>query len=105
MTAERQGLFSVTSARQRVLAVAAIGSLTGAVAAWFAPWQLTVLSGWDMAAALLVAWVWLSVGELHRGADAGVRDSRRRQTYRVDRDDQRNTSLTFSPVFLIFAFV
>ena len=40
----------------------AVGALTGAVVAWFAPWQLAMLSGWDMAAAVLVGWVWLSVG-------------------------------------------
>ena len=42
--------------------VAAVGGVAGFVAAWFAPWQLSTLIGWDVAAALFVVWVWTSAG-------------------------------------------
>lgn len=32
------------------------------IAAWFAPWQLSVLVAWDVAATSVVGWVWFSVG-------------------------------------------
>ena len=58
---DRDALLWSTSSRQRVLVVSALGALSALAAVWFAPWQLTVLIGWDMAAAVFVAWVWLSV--------------------------------------------
>jgi uncharacterized membrane protein len=47
--------------------------VAGIVAAFFAPWQLSTLLGWDVAAALFVVWVWTSAGrfdpdETHRFA-------------------------------------
>jgi uncharacterized membrane protein len=42
--------------------VAMAGLAAGFVAAWFAPWQLSTLIGWDVAAALFVLWVWASAG-------------------------------------------
>jgi uncharacterized membrane protein len=42
--------------------VAIAGLAAGFVAAWFAPWQLSTLIGWDVAAALFVLWVWTSAG-------------------------------------------
>ena len=36
------------------------GVAAGVVAALFAPWQLSTLIGWDVAAALYVVWVWSS---------------------------------------------
>jgi uncharacterized membrane protein len=50
------------SGRTRVLAAAAIGATAAFVVAWFAPWQLTVLVGWDVTAALVVTSVWLVIG-------------------------------------------
>jgi uncharacterized membrane protein len=49
------------SARRRLAAVAGLGALTGGVAALLAPWQFAALAGWDAAAGLYIAWVWLSV--------------------------------------------
>ena len=48
------------SARRRALLVGVAGVAAGVVAAWFAPWQLSTLIGWDVAAALYVVWVWSS---------------------------------------------
>ena len=52
------------SARERVVVSAVLGVLAGAVMVWFAPWQLTEIAAWDVAATWLVGWVWLSVGHL-----------------------------------------
>jgi uncharacterized membrane protein len=46
------------SLRRRVMSSAATGLVAGLVVAVFAPWQLAVLVGWDVVAALLVARVW-----------------------------------------------
>jgi uncharacterized membrane protein len=48
------------SARRRALLVAVVGVTAGLVAALFAPWQLSTLIGWDVAAALYIVWVWSS---------------------------------------------
>ena len=48
------------SARRRALLVAVAGVVAGVVAAFFSPWQLSTLIGWDVAAALYVVWVWSS---------------------------------------------
>ncbi len=45
--------------RSRVLAAAALGALAGLVAAWFAPWQLTVLIAWDLTALFVIIPVWM----------------------------------------------
>jgi uncharacterized membrane protein len=42
--------------------VALAGGVAGFATAWFAPWQLSTLMGWDVAAALYLVWVWSSVG-------------------------------------------
>jgi uncharacterized membrane protein len=42
--------------------VAAVGGAAGFATAWFAPWQLSTLLGWDVAAALYLVWVWTSAG-------------------------------------------
>jgi uncharacterized membrane protein len=47
---------------QRVAVVAAVGVAAAAVGAVFLPAPSAVLAGWDLAAATLVAWVWLRVG-------------------------------------------
>jgi uncharacterized membrane protein len=40
----------------------AVGVLVAVALAWIAPWQLAVLAGWDLAAAIVLARVWFSVG-------------------------------------------
>lgn len=50
------------SGRTRVLAAAAIGGAAAFVVAWFAPWQLTVLVGWDVMALTVVVSVWTAIG-------------------------------------------
>lgn len=47
------------SLRRRVMSSVAVGLAAGLVAALVAPWQLAVLVGWDLVAALLVGRVWL----------------------------------------------
>src|SRR5438309_5928264 len=50
------------SSGARLLAVVVLGTLAGGLVAAFGPWQLSVLAGWDVSAAVFIAWVWLSVG-------------------------------------------
>jgi uncharacterized membrane protein len=50
------------SARRRAMFVGVAGVVAGVVTALFAPWQLSTLVGWDVAAALYVVWVWSSAG-------------------------------------------
>jgi uncharacterized membrane protein len=50
------------SSRWRALSVAIAGGAAGFATAWFAPWQLSTLVGWDVAAATYLLWVWTSVG-------------------------------------------
>jgi uncharacterized membrane protein len=58
----RSWFLHTESGRTRVLVAAAIGAVAAFVVAWFVPWQLTVLVGWDVTAALVVGAVWLSIG-------------------------------------------
>src|ERR1700730_621299 len=48
--------------------------------AWFAPWQLSTLIGWDVAAALFVPWVWTSAGRF---------DPEETQRFATREDDSR----------------
>jgi uncharacterized membrane protein len=50
------------SSRRRALTVASAGGVAGFVTAWIAPWQLSTLAGWDVAAATYVVWVWWVAG-------------------------------------------
>jgi uncharacterized membrane protein len=50
------------SGRTRVLSAALIGAAVAFVLAWFVPWQLTVLVGWDVMAILVVVSVWAAIG-------------------------------------------
>src|SRR3954468_16913449 len=50
------------SGRTRVLTAVAIAAVAAFVVAWFVPWQLTVLVGWDVTAVLVVGSVWLTIG-------------------------------------------
>jgi len=55
---------AAVSGRRRVVEAIACGVAAALVAAWFVPWQLTVLIGWDVAAALVIIRVWTHVGRL-----------------------------------------
>jgi uncharacterized membrane protein len=59
--------------------VAGIGAVAGAVAARFAPWQLALLIGWNVATGLYVAAVWIVI------ARADGAETRRRSTVEDDR--------------------
>jgi uncharacterized membrane protein len=50
------------SGRTRVMVAAAIGAVVAFVAAWFTPWQLTVLIGWDVTALIVITTVWIAIG-------------------------------------------
>src|SRR5436190_492474 len=52
----------IETQRRRVLTSAGIGLLSGLVVAVFAPWQLAVLAGWDVAAVIVCLRVWTRVG-------------------------------------------
>jgi uncharacterized membrane protein len=46
----------------RRIVISVLSGLVGAlVAAWFVPWQLTVLIGWDVVAVVAVVWSWSEV--------------------------------------------
>jgi uncharacterized membrane protein len=49
------------TAIQRLFVIVAIGLVAGFVVAFFAPWQLALMTGWDAAAAAYVASVWTIV--------------------------------------------
>jgi uncharacterized membrane protein len=49
------------SGRSRVMLAAAVGVGAAVIAAFFGPWQMTVLLGWDVAAIVMLATVWGSV--------------------------------------------
>jgi uncharacterized membrane protein len=42
--------------------VAIAGGTAGLITAFFAPWQLSTLIGWDVAAGLYLVWVWTTAG-------------------------------------------
>jgi uncharacterized membrane protein len=46
----------------RVLLALASGAVAAFVVAWFVPWQLSVLVGWDVAALTVVGGVWGTIG-------------------------------------------
>jgi uncharacterized membrane protein len=60
--------------------VAVAGGAAGIVAAVFAPWQLSTLIGWDVAAALYLVWVWTSAGRF---------DADETQRFATREDDSR----------------
>ncbi len=62
-TARTEGRVGVT-ARRRVAVAGAIGTFVGAVSALMVPWQLTPLLGYDVAAGVYVASIWLTVWKL-----------------------------------------
>ena len=52
----------------RVVLSGSVGLVVAAVAAFFAPWQVSSLVAWDTGAAIFCTWVWIAV----RGADAAT---------------------------------
>jgi uncharacterized membrane protein len=60
--------------------VAVAGGVAGVVSALFAPWQLSTLIGWDVAAALFLVWVWTTAGRF---------DSDETQRFATREDDSR----------------
>lgn len=48
-------------ARARLLRMVAAGFLGAGAAAWWAPWQVSVLIGWCLAALVLIVGVWITV--------------------------------------------
>jgi len=49
---------------ERFVVVTVMGLVAGIVAAFLAPWQLAVLAGWDLAAAVFLLIVWTAVFDL-----------------------------------------
>lgn len=58
--------------RHRLLIAAPLGAIAAAVGAVFFPWQLTVLVGWDVAAAFVVVSVWTFLAVLDAAATQQV---------------------------------
>jgi len=54
----------VVSAGVRVAVAAAVGTAIGVAVAFAAPWQVSVLAGWDGAAGVFLAWVGATVARL-----------------------------------------
>jgi len=48
--------------RNRLVIVILMGLVAGLAAAVFAPWELSVLIGWDVLALVLVTWIWVQLG-------------------------------------------
>lgn len=64
--------WSGSSERARVATSAVCGVLVAATAAFVTVWQLVVLAGWIVTAAVLLVWVWLDIGSLDASATARV---------------------------------
>ncbi|MBA3908260.1 MAG: DUF1345 domain-containing protein [Pseudonocardiales bacterium] len=54
--------------------------IVGSFVAWFSPWQLSVLVGWDVGAIVLLTWIGLTVGRL--GPEATAAFARREDNSR-----------------------
>jgi uncharacterized membrane protein len=61
MTGIRQQPDAHVSAARRVTIAGAAGALAFGLTWTLVPWQVALLAGWDAAAALYIAWVWLSL--------------------------------------------
>ena len=67
-----------------VIVAAGIGALAAFAAAWFAPWQLTVLVGWDVTALCIIIPVWTVISDFdaeQTSAFALREDNTRAQTH------------------------
>lgn len=49
------------SSLERLVVVAAAGLAAGIVVAFFGPWEVAVLAGWDLAALIYLVWIWGTV--------------------------------------------
>jgi uncharacterized membrane protein len=58
--------------RRRLLIAIPLGSLAGGVAAFFCPWQLSVLAGWDVAAMFVAGSVWTFIAVIDAKATEEV---------------------------------
>ena len=58
------------SAGMRVLVAFAAGVLASGIAALLMPWQVAMLTGWNVTAFVFLAWVWLAVHRLDGAATA-----------------------------------
>ena len=58
------------AARNRVLVAFAAGVVAFGIAMTLTPWQTAALIGWNVAASVFIAWVWLSVGGMDGEATA-----------------------------------
>lgn len=56
--------FKPASSLERLMVVGATWCASAGAMAVVSPWPMAVLGGWDIAAAVLVTWVWLSTGRL-----------------------------------------
>jgi uncharacterized membrane protein len=76
----RTWFLEAQSGRTRVMAAAAVGVIAAFAVAWFVPWQLTILVGWDVTAVLVVGTVWLAVGRFtpEETAEFAVREDNTR---------------------------
>lgn len=89
----------VSSERRRVVLCTAAGVVTASALSLVAPWQLTVLAGWVVIAALLLLWIWAEVGGL---------DASRTARVATREDDSRAAAryvLVASSVMSLFAVV
>jgi uncharacterized membrane protein len=80
----REMFLRAETGRSRVLVAAATGAVVAFVVAWFAPWQLTILVGWDVVAVSTVGAVWIAIGRFtpeETRAFAQREDSTRAQTH------------------------
>ena len=62
----------VPSERTRVLAAAMVGVVAGVSVAVVAPWQLSLLIGWDASVVTVLVWVWAGVAGLDSAETARV---------------------------------
>jgi uncharacterized membrane protein len=58
--------------RRRLLIAVPLGAITGGIAAFFCPWQLSVLAGWDVSAAFVAGSVWTFIAVLDAKATEEV---------------------------------
>jgi uncharacterized membrane protein len=52
------------TARFRVVIAAAAGACAAGLAGFLGPWELALLGGWDVAAVIYVAWMWITIWHL-----------------------------------------
>lgn len=91
------------SERLRVIVASVVGVVVAAAAAFAAPWQLAVLTGWNASALTLLTWIWSSLAALSAAETRAV----------ATREDNSRTASLFllivassiSLVVVLLAFV